>query len=57
MGQVEILVQGRMRTVRALTDHDKKLGNRTTVRVTALVDQQTLLVESLESGSAETTAD
>lgn len=57
MGQVEILVQGRMRTVRALTDHDKKLGNRTAVRVTALVDQQTLLVESLESGSAETTAD
>ena len=38
-------------------DHDKKLGNRTAVRVTALVDQQTLLVESLESGSAETTAD
>lgn len=57
MGQVEILVQGRMRTVRALTDHDKKLGNRVAVRVTALVDQKTLLVESLESESAETTAD
>ena len=49
MGQVEVLVQGRMRTVRALTDHDKKLGNRTAVRVKALIDQQTLLVESLES--------
>lgn len=53
MGQVEVLVQGRMRTVRALTDHDKKLGNRTAVRVKALIDQQTFLVESLESESED----
>ena len=53
MGQVEVLVQGRMRTVRALTDHDKILGNRTAVRVKALIDQQTLLVESLESESED----
>ena len=53
MGQVEVLVQGRMRTVRALTDHDKKLGNRTAVRVKALIDQQTLLVVSLESESED----
>jgi hypothetical protein len=56
MGQVEVLVQGRMRTVRALTDHDKKLGNRTAVRVKALIDQQTLLVESLESESEDISA-
>ncbi|MDA9962980.1 hypothetical protein N9D63_08850 [Opitutales bacterium] len=57
MGQVEVLVQGRMRTVRALTDHDKKLGNRTAVRVKALIDQQTLLVESLESESRNISTD
>jgi hypothetical protein len=57
MGQVEVLVQGRMRTVRALTDHDKKLGNRTPVRVKALIDQRTLLVESLESESRHISTD
>ena len=57
MGQVEVLVQGRMRTVRALTDQDKKLGNRTAVRIKSLVDRQTLLGESLESESCETNAD
>lgn len=53
IGQIEVLVQGRMRTVRALTDHDKKIGNRVAVRVSDLVDQQTLLVELLESKSDE----
>ena len=51
IGQIEVLVQGRMRTVRALSDHDKKIGNRVAVRVTELVDQQTLLVELLENES------
>jgi len=46
-----------MRTVRALTDHDKKLGNRTAVRVKGLIDQQTLLVESLERESEDMSAD
>ena len=53
IGQIEVLVQGRMRTVRAVTDHDKKIGNRVAVRVSDLVDQQTLLVELLESKSDE----
>ena len=57
MGQVEVLVQGRMRTVRALTDHDEKLGNRTAVRVKSLVDRQTLLVESLEQETHEKSSD
>ncbi len=51
IGQIEVLVQGRMRTVRALSDHDKKIGNRVAVRVKELVDQQTLLVEPLENES------
>lgn len=51
IGQIEVLVQGRMRTVRALSDHDKKIGNRVAVRVTDLIDQQTLLVERLETES------
>ena len=51
IGQIEVLVQGRMRTVRALTDDDKKIGNRVAVRVTDLVDQQTLLVKRLETES------
>jgi len=53
LGQIEVLVQGRMRTVRALSDNDKKIGNRVAVRVKELVDQQTLLVECLEDESAD----
>jgi len=57
IGQIEVLVQGRMRTVRALSDHDKKIGNRVAVRVTELVDQQTLLVELLENESKAATTE
>ena len=53
MGQVEVMVQGRLRTVRAVTDHDEKLENRVAVRVTDLVDRQTLLVESLEAEASK----
>ena len=46
-GQVEILVQGRLIIVQAYTDSNEKIGNHVKVRVTELVDPQTLLVEPL----------
>ncbi len=51
LGQVEVLVQGRLKIVQAITDNDKKIGNRVAVRVTELVDTQTILVEPLENES------
>jgi len=53
IGQIEVLVQGRMRTVRAVTDNGSKIGNRIAVRVKSLVDRQTLLVETLEKEAQE----
>ena len=53
MGQIEVMVQGRLRIVKCVTDHDKKIQNQAAVRVTELVDQQTLLVSSLEKESHE----
>lgn len=55
IGQVEVMVQGRLSIVRAVTDHDKKIGNRVAVRVTELVDTQTILVEPLENESTAKT--
>lgn len=51
LGQIEVMVQGRLSIVRAVTDNDKKIGNRVAVRVTELVDKQTILVEPLENES------
>ena len=51
MGQIEVMVQGRLRIVKCVTDHDKKIQNQAAVRVTELVDQQTLLVSPLEKES------
>ena len=51
LGQIEVLVQGRLKIVQAITDNDKKIGNRVAVRVTELVDEQTILVEPLENES------
>jgi hypothetical protein len=53
IGQVEVMVQGRLSIIKAVTDHDKKIGNRVAVRVTELVDQQTILVEPLENESPQ----
>ena len=47
------MVQGRLRIVKAVTDHDKKIANRIAVRVTETVDEQTILVVPLESESSE----
>ena len=51
IGQVEVMVQGRLKIVQSVTDHEKKIGNRVAVRVTELVDEQTILVEPLENES------
>ncbi len=48
MGQVEVMVQGRLRIVQALSDSDKKIENRVAVRVTETIDEQTILVKPLE---------
>jgi hypothetical protein len=48
LGQIEVLVQTRMATVRALSDSEERIENRTAVQVTALVDDRTLLVEPLD---------
>ena len=53
MGQIEVMVQGRLRIVKVVTDHEKKIANQTAVRVTELVDQQTLLVSPLENESTQ----
>jgi hypothetical protein len=52
-GQVEILVQGRLRVVQAFTRADRALANRERVRVTELVDETTLLVEPVAAPPAE----
>lgn len=51
IGQIEVLVQGRLKIVQAISDNDEKIGNRVAVRVTELVDEQTILVEPLENES------
>ncbi len=51
MGQIEVMVQGRLRIVKAVTDHEKKIPNQAAVRVKDLVDQQTILVSLLENES------
>ena len=53
VGQVEVLVQGRMRIVKALTDHSKKIGNRAAVQVKSLIDQQTVLVELMDTAGVD----
>ena len=53
LGQIEVLVQKRMATVRALSDSEDRIANRTAVRVTELVDDRTLLVETLDKTQNE----
>jgi len=47
-GQIEVLVQGRLRVVQAFTRAERQLANNERVRVTELMDDTTLLVEPLE---------
>ena len=53
MGQIEVMVQGRLRIVKVVADHEKKIPNLAAVRVKELVDQQTLLVSLLEDESPQ----
>tara|TARA_B100000963_G_C22458948_1_gene594735 strand:- start:326 stop:901 length:576 start_codon:yes stop_codon:yes gene_type:complete len=48
LGQIEVKVQSRVSTVRAISDHPERLENRVAVRVMELVDDRTLLVEKLK---------
>jgi hypothetical protein len=52
-GQIEVLVQGRLCVVKAFTRAVDKIPNRARVRVVDVLDQQTLLVEPLDSNSQE----
>lgn len=56
-GQIEIMIQGRVRFVQAFTKADHKLTNNCRVRVIETVDQGTLLVEPLETPGASTPED
>jgi len=47
-GQIEVLVQGRLCVVRAMTRARHRLPNHARVRVVDVLDQQTLLVEPLD---------
>ncbi len=55
-GQVEVLVQGRFRTVAAMTRHDRDLPTLARIRVVDLLDRNTLLVAPLEAEADEPTA-
>jgi len=48
-GQVEILVQGRLRTVAAMTRHEEDLPTLARIRVIDTLDQNTLLVVPLQA--------
>lgn len=52
LGQIEVLVQGRLMTVQAMTRASDRLPNRARVRVVEQLDPQTLLVEPLDSAPA-----
>ncbi len=54
-GQVEVLVQGRLRTVSAMTRHDRDLPTLTRVRVVDTLDPNTLLVVPLDAEGDEPT--
>lgn len=52
-GQVEVLVQGRLRTVAAMTRHDQELPTLTRIRVVDTLDSNTLLVAPLDAEAGE----
>ena len=54
-GQVEVLVQGRLRTVAAMTRHDQDLPTLTRIRVIDTLDPNTLLVVPLDAEADEQT--
>ena len=50
-GQIQVKVQGRERTVLAITDAETEIGNREKVKVLEKIDQQTVLVAPLSADS------
>ncbi len=51
-GQVEVTVQGRLRVVQAFTEARAEIPNQTRVRVTGVMDRNTLIVEPLDIAAA-----
>ncbi len=54
-GQVEVMVQGRLKVAPAFTKANEEIPNQTRVRVVDVMDKNTLIVEPLyESGATDT---
>jgi acylphosphatase len=49
-GQVEVRVQGRLRVVQAFTRAGHEIPNQARVKVVDVLDQNTLIVEPLDTG-------
>ena len=52
-GQIEVMLQGRLRVVQAFTRSEKEIPNRARVKVVDLMDQTTLIVEPFEASPTE----
>ena len=50
-GQIQVKVQGRERTIQAITDSETEIGNMEKVEVIEKIDQHTVLVAPLSTGS------
>ena len=50
-GQIQVKVQGRERTIQAVTDSETEIGNREKVKVLEQIDQQTVLVTPFSDDS------
>lgn len=57
VGQIEVVVQGRSAIVQAFTRSPERLAPRTRVRVTEVLDAQTLIVEPLVPAAALSATD
>lgn len=51
-GKIQVVVQGRLKEIQALTRHTQRLENRARVRVVELLDETTLVVEPLADSGA-----
>lgn len=49
-GKIQVIVQGRLQEIQALTRHGERIENRARVRVVELLDDNTLVVEPAEAG-------
>ena len=53
-GRIQVIVQGRLKEIQALTRHSERLDNRARVRVVELLDDTTLIVEPvLDTGASQ----